>query len=549
MSLMGHIGHLRRRRVIAGDILVLATLLAVMGEGSAFALDEVAYGVAKEPWTEGMGNHRAIVRVEQTQDAVMARIRWRRRDRDPERKQIIVVDAASGLRITNVARLHLDRFEGVLAFQPQTAPGDYFVYYLPFVPEPNWGSYNHDYLPPQETAASDWKARLPADTEGLPRASVVRLEARTEFDSSYPMEVVATPDETQAMCARSAAFTLQNSRSSTELHPEGRTIIAPAYLVFPEDRRFPIRMTDELPLRWVKSGPGKEFRGEAHRNEFYVFQIGVWAAWTNLATVDVEFKGEVAGWLNCFNTGGTNWDGKPFRKGVNVPQGKVQALWIGVSVPRDAKPGEHHATVKVIPKNAAPASVQMTLKVLTDELADRGDSEPWRLARLRWLDSTLGADSDPTSLYPPLTVSDRSVTGDGFRVSFRASEVCDLPSQLASEGVELLHGPLELLVDGAGNTLKGLRIAYLPELTSDGAGQAKLISGRTAPNLNVRSRATVEFDGTLLFKTQLRGLGDFRADNLRLEIPLRPEVATHFMGIGLPAGVTPTNYTWRGEGL
>ena len=136
----------------------------------------------------------------------MVKIPWRRRDRDPERKQIIVVDAASGQRITNVARLHLDRFEGVLAFQPQTAPGDYFVYYLPFMPEPGWGNYNHDYLPPQETAAPDWKARLPADTEALPRATVVRLEARTEFDSFYPMEVVATPEETQALLDRSAAL-------------------------------------------------------------------------------------------------------------------------------------------------------------------------------------------------------------------------------------------------------------------------------------------------------------------------------------------------------
>src|ERR1017187_438076 len=225
MSLMGHIGHLRRRRVIAGDILVLATLLAVMGEGSAFALDEVAYGVAKEPWTEGMGNHRAIVRVEQKADTVLVRIPWRRRDRDPERKQILGMDATTGQRITNIARLHFDRFEGALVFQPQTAPGDYFVYYLPFVPELNWGSYNHDYLPPLETAASDWKARLPADTEGLPRAAMVRLETRTEFDSFYPMEVVATPEETQAMLARSAAES--------------------AYLLFPEDRRFPIRMTDE----------------------------------------------------------------------------------------------------------------------------------------------------------------------------------------------------------------------------------------------------------------------------------------------------------------
>ena len=86
-----------------------------MGEGSAFALDEVAYGVAKEPWTEGMGNHRAIVRVEQKTDAVLARIPWRRRDRDPERKQILVMDATTGQRIMNIARLHLDRFEGTLA--------------------------------------------------------------------------------------------------------------------------------------------------------------------------------------------------------------------------------------------------------------------------------------------------------------------------------------------------------------------------------------------------------------------------------------------------
>ena len=58
----------------------------------------------------------------------------------------------------------------------------------------------------------------------------------------------------------------------------------------------------------------------------------------------------------------------------------------------------------------------------------------------------------------------------------------------------------------------------------------------------------MEFDGTLLFKTQLRGLGDFKASNLRLEIPLRPEVATYLMGIGLPAGRAPTNYTWRWTG-
>jgi hypothetical protein len=230
---------------------VFAILLALTGVGGAFALDEVPHGVAKEAWEEGLGNHRAVVRVEQRADAVVVKIPWRRRDPDPERKQIIVVDVATSQRITNVARLRLDRFEGVLAFQPQTVPGDYFVYYRPFKPQPGWGNYNYDYLPPQETAAPEWKARLPQDTAALPQASVARLEARTEFDSSYPMEVVATPEETRGLLDRSPA----------------------PYLLFPEDRRFPIRMRDDLPLRWVKSGPAKAFSGEAQRNEFYVFQI------------------------------------------------------------------------------------------------------------------------------------------------------------------------------------------------------------------------------------------------------------------------------------
>jgi hypothetical protein len=512
----------------------VAILLAVTCAGRAFALDEASYGVAKEPWAEGLGNHRAVVHVEQKADAMLAKIPWRRRDHDPERRQILVVDAASGQRITNVARLHLDRFEGVLAFQPQTAPGDYFVYYLPFTPEPAWGSYNHDYLQPQETADPEWRARLPGETNALPRAPVVRLEARTEFDSFYPMEVVATPEETQALLERSAAS---------------------AFLLFPEDRRFPIRMKDELPLRWVRSGPGKEFHGEAQRNEFYVFQIGIWAARTNLAAVDVEFKGDIARWLNCFNTGGTNWDGKPFRKTVNVPQGKVQALWIGVDVPHDAKPGEYRATVTIRPGNAAPSDVELKLNVLPTELADCGDSEPWRLARLRWLDSTLGTDQDPTTSYSPLAESGRSIAGSGFRVTFGGSQVCDMPVSLSSRGEELLSGGMGLYVDTADNFLGQPKQELSGPTLRDSTGSVGHVSGREGlvsgcqyGNLLVQSRAVVEFDGTFTFATRVHGVRAFKADNMRLEIPLRPEVASYLMGIGLPACRTPTNYTWRWQG-
>lgn len=292
----------------------LVVCCAALGTGVAPALDEVPCAVAAKPWPEGLGNHRAVLRVEQPAEAVCARIPWRRRDRDPERKDLIVLDAATGQRVTNVVRLHDDRFEGVLAFQPQTAPGDYFLSYLPYPPQRGWGSYTLDYFKPQDNADAAWKARSadafvrsnvpkPGALAGgatpdqaevaagvgarVPLAKVLRLEARTEFDSVFPMEVVATPEEVQAML---------DWRAGTR---------AP-FLLFPEDRRFPIHMKDELPLRWVKSGPANGFRGEAQRNEFYVFQIGVWAARTNLAGLDVAFSGEIAPWLRCFNTGGTN---------------------------------------------------------------------------------------------------------------------------------------------------------------------------------------------------------------------------------------------------
>ena len=517
-----------------------AALLSLTASAAPSGLDEVPYAVAKEPWEEGLGNHRAVVRVEQKADAALVKIPWRRRDRDPERKQIIVVDSATSQRVTNVARVRLDRFEGVLAFQPQTVPGEYFVYYLPFKPQPGYGNYNYDYLPPQDTAAPEWKARLPQDIAALPQATVVRLEARKDFDSFYPMEVVATHEETQGLLDRSPA----------------------AYLLFPEDRRFPIRMTDELPLRWVKSGPAKEFRGEAQRNEFYVFQIGVWAARTNLAGLEVVFEGEMAGWLRCFNTGGTNWDCKPFRKTLDVPQGKVQALWIGVDVPPGARPGEHRAEVTIRPKQAPPATVQLNLKVLPEELADRGDGDLWRLARLRWLDSTLGATLWPPNRDPawqPHPNEDKRVRTSSHVIEVRNNEA--FPASILACGRELLSRPMRLTAvlnqgTAALATNRTLLNSFLSasvngEQATRWMADTRLGCPDGSDDNSVRCESTAEADGHIRSRFVVKP-GVHRTnqayEDLGLEIPLRPDIAACFMGLGLSAGKTPTNYTWRWTG-
>lgn len=105
--------------------------------------EEVKYGVAS--WPESMGNHRAHIRVETRADAVHAHIPWRRRDAAPQDRSIVVVESATGKRITNVAVVAINREYGEIVFQSNES-GDYNIYYML-------------YLQPESTASNDWLER------------------------------------------------------------------------------------------------------------------------------------------------------------------------------------------------------------------------------------------------------------------------------------------------------------------------------------------------------------------------------------------------------
>lgn len=70
-----------------------------------------------------------------------------------------------------------------------------------------------------------WKSELPTN---LPIAQVLRFESRTKLDAFTPMGIIATIYETDSLLQQ---------------YPE-------TPILFPEDRAFPIRLTDRLPIRW-----------------------------------------------------------------------------------------------------------------------------------------------------------------------------------------------------------------------------------------------------------------------------------------------------------
>lgn len=480
-------------------------------------LTEIPYAIAN--WPEARGLHRAVVQADAPADAVSVHLPWRRRDHDPERKRIIVTNAADQ-EIANLAVHHMNRESADLVFQAG-APGEYFVYYYPHEVQPGYGWYEKGYLPPVATADLAWLRRVGIPGQAFPQATLLRFEARSEFDRFDPMEVVATTAEMRNLLA---------------VHPE-------PYLLFPEDRQYPIRMRDDLPYCWITRGPSAQLTGKACRNEYFAFQIGVYASGGPVEEIGVEFgdlrSGDAvipAADLTCFNLGGVDWLGQAFAKIVSVPQGNVQALWCGIDIPEDIRPGRYAGTLTVRPKNAPATTVQLSIDITDEVLVDRGDGEPWRHSRLRWLNSTLGDDDDMVEPFTPLEIDGRTVRCLNRTVAFGEGT---LPVSITSNGTELLAAPMSFTINEAAITAGELHLVT----QASGAVESET-DGLSGP-LSVRSHVRIECDGYLRFTLTCRAAEQVDVQDIRLEIPLRRETATYLVGGGRKGGFRPAEHTWQ----
>lgn len=517
---------------------ILSLLAAVSGASVAFAQRQTAggYEVASAPWDQQLGNHRAVVRVAAPADAVRSRIEWRRRDPNPETKAVLVVDARTGRTIANVLVEKSTNEVGDIVFQPESGAGDYYVYILPAKPA-TIGLPELKYMPPQNTAAEAWLARLRSANAALPTANLVRLESRTEFDRFTEMEVIATAQEVAALQAR---------------------LPDRAFFVFPEDRLNAIRMADHLPQRWG-AGPPATFRLSGDRNEYRVFQLGLWSATHDLKNVRVAFSGlrSPAGGLiatsaiECFNFGGVDQAGVAFTRQVDVARGKVQAIWCGIDTPQDAAPGDYTGEAVISADGLAPAKVAMTLGVSSTMLADRGDSEPWRMTKLRWLNSRIAVDDQVTSWFKPLTVKGRNVHLLGHSISIGAN---GLPTQMVSyfngsntritkSGLALLAAPVAFTVE----TQDGRTIPLRPsgfEWTSQQPGRADWTSTSENGGVRLAVSGSVEFDGHMTIRTNLTSAQPLAVRDVRLDVSRTPATARYLLGMSNEGRRIPATMAW-----
>jgi|Deesub1362B_J571_1020462.scaffolds.fasta_scaffold00001_168 hypothetical protein len=515
------------------------------------------------------GNHRVVLRVEQAAPAIYAFIPWRRRDWQPEKKKIILVDATTGKEIVNLLRLDITREYGRILFEPQTIPGDYYLYYLPNVMTGRSNYPTVIYPEPDEKPAQEWLSRIgwPGKNwteqfiKKFPSAHVLGIQSIDEFNSFFPMEVIATREEVESLLAR---------------HPDR------PYFLFPEDRRYPIRMDSDLPYRWIKRGVVDVFRGRAQPGEFYAFQIGVYAAREAIADLEVSFSdfkrlGQPTATIPasqgvCFNTEGLDWKGRHFDKVCAVPQGKIQALWCGLALPEDLPPGVYRGQIKVIPRSEArtsgssssttdesisssqlpSTSFTLELEITGKPLKDHGDSQPWRHSRLRWLNSTIALDDEVVKPFMPVELAGLELRCLGRSLYLDPS--C-FPARIRSffnpevtgftpEPRDILARPIQLLIENEAGRIIPLENKWR-RLRQTGPGRIAWQSENEAGPLLIEVSGGFEFDGFAEYQVKLTARKDMRLQDIRLVVPFQAEVARYMMGLGQRGGVRPSRLEWH----
>lgn len=509
--------------------------------------DAEYYGVGE--WNgDSLGNHRVVLNVVEKTNAVWAHIPWRRRDEHSEEKNIIVVDAETGRRIGNVCRISINREFGDLVFQPESTPGEYYVYYMPYITSGRGNYPTVTYQRVEKTAEEAWLEKFfltPDQLSGekwrkLPRAEIVQFQSSDEFNSFYPMEVIATSAEVGALL---------------EKHADE------SYLLFPEDRSNPIRMTRDIPHKWIEQTIRDSFRGRAGRGEFYAFQIGVYAVKSDIADIEIRFselrsrdgKSKVpADAFTCFNTGGIDWAGNLMDKICPVEKGRVQALWMGVQIPERITPGEYRGEVNIVPVGIEEKSVTLFLDVSPHVLKDGGDGEPWRHSRLRWLNSRIAEDEGIVPPFTPLTVRKNRVGCLGREVIL---DKTGFPRQIQSlfspemtclvkEGRELLSAPVRLVVENDdGKLLKWGESGF--RITKQAEGAVAWEAETSAGCFTMHCLAQMEFDGNIEFLVTLTASESTRVGDIRLEIPMVKDVARYMMGMGFKGGTRPEGFHWK----
>ncbi len=500
---------------------------------------EVKYGICTGCWNpDSLGNHRALVTYNGHDDITKVIIPWRRRDYDPQNKRIIIQDAKTKQKIQNIKASFINREYGEIYFQPVSGKGDYYIYYMPYKNEGRSNYPKGVYLKPDSTASLNWLASI-KNKKNILSATVKEIQSIDSLNSFYPMEVIATAAETKQLLKE---------------HP-GET-----YLVFPEDRMHPIKMINDIPQHWIKSGAQNNFTGNSDKGEWFAFQLGIYAV-NNMEEIKIQFSdlksntGQIisSNHFTCINTDGINYDATEFHKTINLEAGKVQAMWCGIDIPETITAGIYEGKLQITAKGQVSKEIKLKIIVSNHMAVNGGVNEPWKQTRLKWLNSTLAQENTVIAPYTALQVENNSISLLGRKIELNAD---GLPKQIQTfftpEMTSYTDVPKDILAEPmhfhfhiTGQTKKVEWKLGGVKFTSIQPGTVKWDALSTSDDLQMDVSASMEFDGFIAYTVKVTALKDVDLKDINFLLPFNPDASKYIMGLGLKGEKRPSSFSWK----
>lgn len=519
---------------LSKKILFICTLLIIISELTS-AQDNISYRTGQ--WNyDGLGNLRAVIYVEKPSDAVKVFVPWRRLD-NVDDKNLILVDALTNKEVKNIYCTQKNKDFGEIVFQPVSGEGKYYLYYMPGKTAGNWWFPDATYERPADTFDPVWKLSTSNKIDNQ-LAKTIAFESKSDYHSFYPMEVPVTQKELDELL-------IKNKDKE--------------FLIFPENRNFPVHMTESIPLRWYRKGAGSDFEGFAMKNESYSWQLGIFSPFRELNDLKLTFydlkneNGDILSskLLKCINMGGTDHLGNKFVKNVTVPKGEVRSMWIVTDINADQASGTYFGKVMVLAKGTKSYPVNVKLQIKNEVAGNRGYNTPQNQSRLNWLDSEMGIDNEIVAPYIPVKLEGKTVSIFGRKLVF---DEFGFPSKITSsftgsnhsvDGPDknILSAPVHLDVIQNGEIIRFSSAELEIIFQSDGAVEWQTLL--TSTHIDIIVKAIMECDGYINYETKITAKSDINLDDVQLVLPYEKITAKYLMGMGKQGGYIPEKLEWK----
>ncbi|MDD4518676.1 MAG: DUF6067 family protein, partial [Limnochordia bacterium] len=240
----------------------------------------------------------------------------------------------------------------------------------------------------------------------------------------------------------------------------------------------------------------------------------------------------------CFNTGGLDYLGQAFEKTWEVVPGEVGALWFGLQVPLDAPSGQYSGQI-TLRSQGRNYPINIVIDVTEEVAADQGMDDPYKLARLKWLNSSLGQEDTITAPYTPLQVSGNTVAALMGSVQFNS---LGFPEKIQASNIDVLSQPITMEVRKSRGVVSWKTdAAQIVEAT---ANRVVWESNSTSDEMKMNVVGTMEFDGGIRYDVTFTANKKVTSDTINLNVPLVKEQVPYMSGIGRVGGYRPSRWSW-----